>query len=151
MNKRFMENARDRAKKLAGECKDCGGDGCYYPVGGCLCKSCAELRKIAEWEWHEKVNYCHCTCGYDGVHPDKVEYHCAISNPTFDILTIRHTLEVLGEWERFKHVITFDIRAGIDCHYEECENGWVSTNKICDILTDTELLLQAANEYMEGL
>lgn len=158
MNKRFMENARDKAKVLLLTIENHA----KYSEGTCDCSLCinvAELRKIAEWCWHERsdISLCiHCGTQFLGI-VDSDEHWDAEMNPTFDIPTIRHTMEVLGLWREF----TSHLRKSIDETVAHNYRYWWDTmtgvdilmpddivDMIANILTDTELLLQAVNEYM---
>jgi len=128
---------------------------CYYfsrmPIKRESCTSCSTLRELAKLKYH-KIAYtkegkaCGCECG-EWANPTKKINHSL----THSIQSIKALLVRLGHWERFKHEQTFDIRTGKDCYYEPNENGWVSTNKLCETLTTDSLMLEAAISYIKGV
>jgi hypothetical protein len=147
-NQKFLKLARDRAKVKAGECHGCE-DGKVY--GNCLknhscidchidintcewvipCPTCAELREIAEWCWHDFIKCDDSDCPKCSICKEVFWIREPI-NPTFTVQTIRHTLEVLGEWEGFV-----------------LDKGMPLLTR-ANILTSDELCLEAAIEYLEG-
>ena len=156
---KFLELASDRAKVLAGECKDCGGGGkrlAYlsdYPRVMGDCPTCAEIRKIAEWCWHEEIeptsNKTECSCGELFKYKPVFYDHQEMNNLTFTIQTIRSTMEVLGLWKRF---VKWNDDALQEFHvtgYHPVTYFHIIIEASADILTSDTLLLEAVISYMK--
>lgn len=104
--------------------------------------------------WHEVVNYCHCTCGFDGISHSNAEYHCKTSNPTFPHSDeIATAMMEAGLWEEF---VEFNAH---NSHFEEFdEDGyfvygyhyWLGLSASAEILVTPELLKRAIIAWREG-
>lgn len=147
------------AKVKAEGCDNCKGKGSFRDWNDRLmiCPTCAKLREIAEWEWHECVKvteshihpiegcmvyWAHCCCGKYAVNwfPHKLDaLNC--TNPTFTVQSIRAALEAVGEWKGFTRWLVFHKRGA-----QPYSCG--SHDNFADILTSDPLTVEAAKAYL---
>lgn len=175
MSQKIVERAREIAKRMAGECKDCGGSGrwnsfAHGPKHGDYgdsmritpCPSCARLREIAEWCWHEILEDSQenpykeavCSCGIQGLW-----FECEIvlhldNNPTFTIPQLRELLQDLGLWPGFagwnhdNSSPLYDLAYG-DASELLSEAYDLMPEVVAEILTTESLMTEAVEKFME--
>jgi arsenate reductase-like glutaredoxin family protein len=140
MSKQLTEIIARVAKRKAGKCDTCLGDGDLRVVEPFSspakymkpepCPTCARIREIAEWKWRELETE------NNGI--AYVEHKYGITNPTYTVQTLRAVLEDLGEWERFnEHLFDRWRREGLD------------DDIIYLTLTSDELMSQAVLNFLE--
>jgi hypothetical protein len=156
--KELILAARDKAGELADRC-GCMAGKVAYNLGAdehCSfkpCPSCARLREIASWCWHEVPVYLYlgdetpltalwwCSgCG------KVTSWYQAFNNKPLTIPQMLQLLCDMGLWEKFKWWLR--------THWHLIEFSSLSENELCnltieDILTDEELLATAITSFLK--
>lgn len=118
MSQMIVERAREIAKRLAGECKECEGRGVFtwerkhFDWRECIektekhfdgrdpCPACARLREIADWCWHEPLRGSFGPCKHCNIKPGPSDSLSTLNEP-FTIPALRELLQDLGLWPDF--------------------------------------------------